>query len=115
MSKVVALVSSTRPQRPPAKSNTDVLHVEIARPQAKVLLIPGRFRSAEYIRTHVKYVLGMTAEKGEQHVIRNLGIIENTLRQMGVNEKAIGAELRIIEGAVRAELWRRVLTPEGGI
>ncbi|MDP2359012.1 MAG: DUF6074 family protein [Beijerinckiaceae bacterium] len=112
MSKVVALVSSARPRQPSTKNNTDVMRVEIAPSQAKVLLIAGQFRSAEYIRTHVKYVLGLTAENGEQHVIRNLRAIERVLRQMGVEEAAITAELRIIEGAVRAELWRQVLLPE---
>lgn len=96
-------------QRP---SSHGRLHIEIAPPRAKVILLPGRFRGPEYIRTHVSYVVKMDAEQGEQHIVRNLGAIEDKLRELGVNEPEIASELRSIEGAVRAELWRQVLLPE---
>jgi hypothetical protein len=89
------------------------LHVHIAEPTAKVMLIPGQFRGAAYIKTHISYVVAMGAEKGEAHIIRNLGAIERTLREMGVDDAVIAAELRTIDGRVRAELWRQILTPDG--
>ena len=88
------------------------LHVEIAEPGAKVMLLPGKFRGAGYIRTHVAGVVEMGAEKGERHIVRNLAIIRDRLEELGIDEPAIAAELRRIEGAVRAELWRQILLPE---
>jgi Family of unknown function (DUF6074) len=85
------------------------LHVRIASP--KVMLLPGHFRGAAYVRGHVAYVLTRDAEQGEQHVQRNLNAIRRTLEEMGVEQDAIDAEVRTIEAAVRAEMWRRVLLP----
>jgi hypothetical protein len=89
------------------------LHVEIVSPKAKVLLLPGHFRSAEHIKRHVAYVLTRDAEQGEQHIHRNLRAIRRTLQELGVDQEAIENEVRRIEGAVRAELWRQVLLPGG--
>jgi hypothetical protein len=77
------------------------------------MLLPGHFRGAAYIQTHVAYVLSRDAEQGEQHVQRNLGAIRRTLDEMGVDKEAIDAEVRGIEAAVRGELWRQVLLPGG--
>lgn len=90
-----------------------VLHVEIATRKAKVVPLPGRFRGLQHIRSHVAYVLTLNAEQGEQHVRRNLKAIRRTLEEMGVDNSAITAEIRGIESAVRAELWRQVLLPGG--
>lgn len=89
------------------------LHVHIAEPIAKVMLLPGRFRDADYIRRHVKFVLSRSAEQGEQCVRRDLSAIRKNLRDMGVDQVAIDAEVRRIEAAVRAEIWKQVLLPGG--
>jgi Family of unknown function (DUF6074) len=113
MSKRADLARIAAVDRPPKAASLPARHVEIVLPRAKVRILPGRFRGAKYIRTHVSYVVGMGAEKGEQHIARNLGAIEHTLKDMGVDEQEIVDELRRIESAVRAELWRQVLTPDG--
>jgi hypothetical protein len=89
------------------------LHVRIAEPKAKVMLLTGRFRDAAYVRRHVEFVLTRPAEQGEQHVRRNLSALRKNLEDMGVDQIAIDAEVRRVEAAVRAELWRQVLTPDG--
>ena len=88
-----------------------ILHIEIARPTAKVLL-KRPFRDAAYIRTHVSYVVKESAEQGEQHIIRNLLSIRRKLDEMELDREIIEREMREIEAAVRAELWRQILTPE---
>jgi hypothetical protein len=89
------------------------LHIHIAPPRAKVLLLRGRFRDAAYVRTHVGYVVDMGAERGEQHIVRNLDCIRRNLDEMGVDRNVIDQEVRSIEAAVRAELWRQILLPDG--
>lgn len=108
-SRMLQLVEGQRPAPPIAP-----LHIEIAPTKAKVIVLPGKFRGPEYIQTHVSYVVRMSAEKGEQHIVRNLSAIEDKLRELGIDEPTIAAELRSIEGAVRAEMWRQVLLPEDG-
>jgi Family of unknown function (DUF6074) len=109
--RLTRIAADHRPAAAPRSADAP-FHIEIARPSAKILILPGRFRGAAYVKTHVQYVVRMEAEKGERHIRRNLGAIEAKLREMGVGDAAITAELREIESAVRAELWRQILTPE---
>lgn len=89
------------------------LQVRIAEPTAKVMLLPGRFRDAAYVRRHVEFVLSRSAEQGEQHVRRNLIALRRNLEDMGVDKIVIDAEVRRVEAAVRAEIWKQVLLPGG--
>ncbi|MCK1456674.1 hypothetical protein IVB36_38795 [Bradyrhizobium sp. 35] len=108
------VVREARRELAPAAPEGDPrLHVQITIPKAKVMLLPGRFRGADYIKRHVEFVLTRSAEQGEQHVQRNLRALRRTLAEMGVDREAIDAEVRRVEAAVRAELWRQVLTPDG--
>ncbi|WP_166300385.1 DUF6074 family protein [Bradyrhizobium sp. 2S1] len=86
-------------------------HRGIAQPKAKVVLLPGRFRGADYVRRHVSYVVAMDAERGEHHVRRNLDAIRRRLNELGVDKREADREIRTIEAAVRREIWRQVLTP----
>ncbi|WP_456719673.1 MULTISPECIES: DUF6074 family protein [unclassified Bradyrhizobium] len=83
----------------------------VAGPTAKVMLLPGRFRGADYVRRHVSYVVAMDAECGEQHVQRNLDAIRRRLDEIGVDKRDANREIQTIEAAVRREIWRQVLTP----
>lgn len=78
-------------------------------PEAKVLLLPGRFRGPAYIARHVEFVLGLDAERGEAHVRRNLDAIRCRLDELGVDRDYADREVRSIESAVRRELWRQIL------
>ena len=77
------------------------------------MLLPGRFRGVDYIKRHVAHVLTRDAEEGERHVRRNLRALRLTLEEMDVDQIAIDAEVRRVEAAVRAELWKQVLLPGG--
>ncbi|MET4320293.1 DUF6074 family protein [Bradyrhizobium sp. RT5a] len=113
---VVRAVRDTRHEVAPdasASLEETRLHVRIAEPKAKVMLLPGRFRDAAYVQRHVSYVVAMDAERGEQHVRRNLNVIRRTLDEMGVDPVVADREVRSIEARVRAELWRQILTPDG--
>ena len=77
------------------------------------MLLPGRYRDAAYVRRHVEHVLSRPADQGEAHVRRNLRCIGQNLEAIGVSQPEIVAEVRRIEGAVRAEIWRQVLSPDG--
>jgi hypothetical protein len=89
------------------------LRIRIAEPTAKIMLLPGRFWGAEYVKRHVEWVLTRPAEQGEQHVRRNLNAIRRVLDEMGVDRDDADREVKSIEANVRAELWRQVLTPDG--
>jgi hypothetical protein len=106
--------SRRSPSAPSAPRRPDpVLHVEIALPKAKVMLLPGRFRRADHVRHHVDYVLTLDAERGEQHVQLNLRAYRLTIDELGVEPAMAEREVRRYEGMVRAELWRRILLPGG--
>jgi hypothetical protein len=92
--------------------DSDRLSVNVGRPAAKVLL-KRPFRNAAYIRRHVASVLKQDAERGEQHILRNLLCIRRNPEDMAVDQDVIDQEIRSIEAAVRAELWRQILLPNG--
>jgi|ERR1700722_13381991 hypothetical protein len=87
------------------------LRIRMTEPKAKVRLLPGHFRDAAYVRRHVSYVIAMDAERGEQHVQRNLDAIRRRLDEMGIGPQDADREVRTIEAAVRREIWQRVLLP----
>lgn len=49
----------------------------------------------------------------EKHLAEQLRVQRNTLTRRGVSPERIEAELRAMELAIRAELWRVVLLPGG--
>jgi hypothetical protein len=89
------------------------LPIKIDLPGAKVFLLRGRYRDAAYVKRHVAYVLTRGAEQGETHIAQNLNCIRQNLQEMGIDSDVIDQEVRSIAAAVRAELWRQVLTPDG--
>jgi hypothetical protein len=112
-SAVTRLVKEARHKLQPASAPRDArLHVDIARPTAKVLL-KRPFRDAVYIRGHVAYVVKESAERGEQHIVRNLISIRRKLDAMGLDRDVVDREMREIESAVRAELWRQIILGDG--
>ncbi|MGY4355540.1 hypothetical protein ACVWZR_004586 [Bradyrhizobium sp. i1.3.1] len=109
-----AVRNARREVRPDASSNSEDaprLRIRIAEPKAKVMLLPGRFRGAEYVKRHVAFVVGLDAERGEQHVQRNLDAIRRRLAEIGVDRDDADREVRTIEAAVRREIWQRILLP----
>ncbi|MVT69976.1 hypothetical protein GPL21_33370 [Bradyrhizobium pachyrhizi] len=112
-SSILRVVRGARRDAAPALHDDGAsLHVQIAAPGAKVLLLPGRFRGQRYVADNVRYILSRGAEEGERHIRRNLNAIRRTLVEMGVDQIAIDVEVRRVETEVRVELWRQVLTPD---
>jgi hypothetical protein len=112
---VSRVVRDARREIAPSRRDYDEpqLRVHIAEPKATIMLLPGRFRDAAYVQRHVEFVLSRSAEQGEQHVRRNLNALRRNLEDMGVDKIAIEAEVRRVEAAVRAEIWKQVLLPGG--
>jgi len=110
-SAVVGVVRDVRRAMAPDAYSSSPKVYRTAKPKARVLLLPGHFRGADYIRRHVEFVVGLDAERGELHVQRNLDAIRCRLDEMGVDKRDADREVRSIESAVRAEIWRRILTP----
>lgn len=112
-SALTRLVQEARRKLAPApRSEEPRLHINIERPTARVLL-KRPYRDAAYVRTHVGYVVDMGAERGEAHIVRNLNCIRQNLEEMGIDGNIVDQEVRSIEAAVRAELWRQILLPVG--
>jgi hypothetical protein len=113
-SAVTRLVRNARRSATPAtvRPAEPLLRVNVAIPKATVLL-KRPFRDAAYIRRHVSYVVKEDAERGEWHIRRNLSIIRRKLDEMGLDPAVVDREVRDIEAAVRAELWRQVILGDG--
>ena len=113
LSALSRVVRTARREAAPVRRDDDRprLPVRIAEREAKVMLLPGRFRGADHVKRHVDFVLTRDAEQGEQHVRRNLHALRLTMEEMGIDQDVIDAEVRRFEAMVRAEIWQRVLLP----
>jgi hypothetical protein len=80
---------------------------------AIVLPFP-RSRDRAFILRHAGHVAGAsTTAKAEAHLQRQLQIQRCTLERRGVAPVIIEAELKAIEGNIRAACWRLMLAPGG--
>jgi len=59
------------------------------------------------------YMAQLDANGAEGHLKAQLTILERRLRKAGLADEVIQTERKAYELAVRAELWRQVLTPGG--
>jgi hypothetical protein len=109
-SAVIGVVRDVRREIAPDCASSPEVH-PITGPKTKVLLLRGRFRGADYVKRHVAFVIGLDAERGEQHVQRNLDAIRRRLDELGVDRDDADREVRTIEAAVRREIWQQTLLP----
>jgi hypothetical protein len=70
-------------------------------------------RRLDFIERHARLVASMSADVGEGHIQRQLEIQRQTLARKGVAAPAIEHELNSLASAIRAALWRVVLTNGG--
>lgn len=96
------------------KSESQIIPVKLV-PRSATVLLKRPFRDAAYVRRHVGYVVAESAEQGEQHIVRNLLSIRRRLNEMGLDRDVVDREIRDIESAVRAELWRQILLPDEAV
>ncbi|MBB5754344.1 DUF6074 family protein [Prosthecomicrobium pneumaticum] len=72
-----------------------------------------RTRDRRFIRRHALRMAESAPSTAEKLLAHQLRIQTDTMRKRGIDERLIEQERRAIEGAIRGELWRVVLTPEG--
>lgn len=80
---------------------------------AEVLPFPLAAR-VDFVERHARLIAGMSAEVGEAHLQRQLKVQADTLARKGVAPELIESELKALESAIRAALWRNVFAPSGG-
>lgn len=80
---------------------------------AHVIPFP-RARHHPFIRKQALRMASLPhAAAAERHLSNQLGILAANLAKQGVPGDRISAELRAVDCAIRAELWRAVITPGG--
>jgi hypothetical protein len=71
------------------------------------------YRRADFVARQARTILGMNAASGERYLQRQLLVQREALARKGVHSESIEGEVRRLEAAIRAALWRSVLTPAG--
>lgn len=79
---------------------------------AIVVPFPATRRRAQ-IRKTATYMASAAPAVAESHLRMQLDKLENRLRKAGIAAPTIAAERSAYEAAIRAEIWRHVLTPGG--
>lgn len=70
-------------------------------------------RRRSFIERHARIIAGMRREAGERYLQRQLLIQFDTLERKGVDCGVIEREVQALQSAIRAALWKAVLTPGG--
>jgi hypothetical protein len=79
------------------------------------IVVPFRFaRRVSQIRKTAAYMAGLPAKHAEGHLRDQLRRLEEGLRKKGVADPLVRSEVASYEAAIRANLWRMILTGEGG-
>ncbi len=76
---------------------------------AEMLPFPLARRRA-FVRRHAEIALGYDADAGERHIQRQVREQTATLLRKGVAEELAEAQGKSLDAALRAELWRCVMT-----
>ena len=54
----------------------------------------------------------LSPTQAEAHLRQQLRIQADTMRRRGIAAKTVGGEIKSIESAIRAELWKCIFFPE---
>jgi len=79
---------------------------------AEVIPFPTT-RRRTYIRKQAARMASLGHDAAERHLERHLNLQAASMSRKGVSPALIARETRALELAIRVELWRMVLTPEG--
>ncbi|WP_454917293.1 DUF6074 family protein [Xanthobacter sediminis] len=72
-----------------------------------------RARDRTFVRRHAAHIATLKPDRGERYLAKQLQIQADTLARRGVAPAIIGEHIKALESAIRAELWRVVLVPDG--
>lgn len=72
-------------------------------------------RRVDLVRRHADRVLELTPDAGERHLLRQVDVQRQALLRKGCAPDVVEAVCRDLEGAMRAEIWKIVLTGHGGV
>jgi hypothetical protein len=79
---------------------------------AEILPFPVTKR-AEFIARQAAYAASLRKESGEAHIRRQLDTQRQVMHRRGIAPALIDREVRALENAIRAALWREVFA--GGV
>ena len=66
-----------------------------------------------FIERQALVALGMKPDSGDRHIVRTVEKQREILLRKGVSPDLVDRECLSLEGALRAALWRVVMTPGG--
>ena len=81
-----------------------------ARKTPSLILFPAA-RQRAFIVKHALRIAQLSPAQSEAYLRRVLQLQGQTMRRRGISGTMIARELKRLEGAFRAELWRQILTP----
>lgn len=67
-------------------------------------------RRRAFVRRHAEIALGLNPDAGERHIQRQVREQTGNLLRKGVAEELAEAQGKALDAALRAELWRCVMT-----
>jgi hypothetical protein len=71
------------------------------------------FKRRPFVERHARLIAGMGANAGERHLTRQMQIQVDVLERRGVERQLIEKEIQALSSAIRAALWKAMLTPGG--
>lgn len=72
-----------------------------------------RTRHRPFVLKHARNVAGKRADVGERYLADQLQIQRETMLKRGIAPEIVEQEVKSLELAIRAAIWRCVLTPGG--
>lgn len=79
---------------------------------AEVIPFP-RTRDRAFILRHARRMAELRPRAAENHLLSQLKIQADAMARKGVKADLAAQHIKALELAIRAELWRMVLTPPG--
>lgn len=70
-------------------------------------------RRSVFVRKHACRMATLSATAAESHLRRMLDVQRDVMGRRGVPSEEVARQLRSLELAIRAELWRCVFSPGG--
>jgi hypothetical protein len=71
-------------------------------------------RRRDFVERQALRAAELSPNAGERHIRNQIQVQIDAMRRKGISEELITREVRCFERAVRAALWRTVLTTPGG-